>query len=101
MAKKIWDKKIGIETDWGGDESTNNLPVAGNRVQEFIKDSLNKRIGILHYDTNSNRYLCFADEQSKDKYIENPTLVELVLGTFDAPFNYTAEINLITPSLRA
>ena len=101
MAKKLYDKEINKSVDWGGDESTNNLPVSGNRVQEFIKDSLNKRIGILYYDTNSNRYLCFADEQSKDEYIENPTLVDLVLGTFDAPFNYTAEINLITPSYNA
>ena len=101
MAKKLYDKEINKSVDWGGDESTDNLPVAGKRVQEFIKDSLNKRIGILHFDTNSNRYLCFADEQSKDEYLENPTLVDLVLGTFDAPFNYTAEINLHTPIYNA
>lgn len=99
--KKVYDKSIDKSADWGGDESTDNLPVAGKRIQEFIKGSLDNKIGILYYDTNSNRYLCFADEQSKDEYIENPTLVDLVLGTFDAPFNYTAEINLMTPIYNA
>ena len=45
MAKKIYDKKIDKNTDWGGDASTGNLPVAGGRVQEFVKTTLNKKAG--------------------------------------------------------
>ena len=41
MAKQYYDQKINKNTDWGGDASTGGLQVKGNRVQEFIKDSLN------------------------------------------------------------
>lgn len=43
MAKKTYNEKIAPTTDWGGDESTGGLPVAGNRVQEFIKEQLNSK----------------------------------------------------------
>lgn len=98
MAKKVWDEEIDKTVDWGGDNSTENLPVAGRRVQEFIKNQLNSKMGVFYYDTANNRYIVFADADSRDKYLENPTLTELVLGTFDAPFNYTAEILLTTPN---
>ena len=101
MAKKYYDKEIDKNTDWGGDESTGDIPVLGSRVQEFVKNTLNNKMGIFHYDEDSNRYLCFADEYNRDSYLENPTLVELVLGAFDAPFNFTAEINLMTPIYNA
>ena len=38
----------------------------------------------------------FADNETKDSYLEDPTQTELILGTFDAPFNYTASISMIT-----
>ena len=40
MAKEYYDKKIGPETDWGGDSSTGGKQVKGSRVQEFIKEQL-------------------------------------------------------------
>ena len=40
MAKKIWDEPIDKYIDWGGDDNTNNLPVSGERVQEFIKNNI-------------------------------------------------------------
>ena len=40
MAKKIYDEKISKSTDWGGDESTGGLPVAGGRIQEYLKEQL-------------------------------------------------------------
>ena len=43
MAKKTYNEKITPKTDWGGDSSTGGLPVAGYRVQEFIKEQLNLR----------------------------------------------------------
>lgn len=101
MANKIYDKEINKHTDWGGDSSTENLPVSGARVQEFIKKTLDGKMGIFYYDETNNRYLVFADIENRDLYLEDPTKNELVLGTFDAPFNYEAEINLISEPYKA
>lgn len=101
MARNVWDEPIDKNIPWDGNEDTNNLPVRGSRVEEFLKGSLNSKIGVLFYDTTNNRYLAFADEEERDKYIADPTQTELVLGTFDAPFNYTAEINLASKTYNA
>ena len=99
MAKKVYAEEINKKTDWGGDESTNNLPVSGARVQEFIKKSLDEKMGVFYYDSANNRYLVFADSESRDLYIQDPVNNhDLLLGNFDAPFNYTANINLLTPN---
>lgn len=98
MAKKVWDERINKSTDWGGDESTGGLPVAGSRVQEFIKEQLSGKMGLLHYDATNNRYLVFADADSRDAYLSDSTKTDLILGTFDAPFNYSAEILLSSPA---
>lgn len=98
MAKKIYDKKISKHSDWGGDASTENLPVSGRRVQEFIKEQLENKIGILHYDTFNNKYLAFADEENKDLYLNDPiNNKDLLMASFDAPFNYTASITMLSP----
>lgn len=89
-----------LNEDWGLDPR-NGLRYSGESVQKFIKEKLNSKMGYFHYDATSNRYLCFADEASKDAYVANPTLTELVLGAFDAPFNYEASITLLTPSYNA
>lgn len=101
MANKIYDKEINKYTDWGGDNSTENLPVSGARVQEFIKKTLEGKMGLFHYDETNNRYLVFADSDTRDQYLEDPTKNELILGTFEAPFNYEAEINLISEPYKA
>ena len=66
MAKQIWNNSINKHTDWGGDSSTNNYPVSGEKVQEFIKNSLDSKIGELYYDTQNNRYLVFSDSENRD-----------------------------------
>lgn len=101
MAKSVSKNDIqNMSEDWGLDPS-NGLPYSGAAVQKFIKKTFGSKMGYFHYDTSSNRYLVFADEESKDKYMENPTMTELVLGTFDAPFNYEASITMLTPSYNA
>ena len=43
MAKKIYDEDLqltDINVDWGGDGSTENLPLSGRVVQKFIKDNI-------------------------------------------------------------
>lgn len=101
MAKKIYDEKISKSTDWGGDESTGGLPVAGERIQEYLKEQLDGKAGIFHYDTSNNRYLVFADADTRDEYLDDPTKTGLLLGTFDAPFNYSGEITLSSPTYKA
>ena len=86
--------------DWGLDPR-NGFKYSGESVQKFIKETFDSKMGYFHYDTSSNRYLAFADEASKNEYVENPTLTELVLGSFDAPFNYEASITMLTPSYNA
>lgn len=101
MGKKVWDEPIDKTVDWGGNESTGGLPVSGAMVQKFIKDSFDGKAGLFYYDTANNRYIVFADEMTKDEYLEDPTKTDLIIGTFDAPFNYTAEINLTSPLYNA
>ena len=98
MGKKVWDEPIDKTVDWAGNESTGGLPVSGAMVQKFIKDSFDGKAGLFYYDTANNRYIVFADEMTKDEYLEDPTKTDLIIGTFDAPFNYTAEINLASPT---
>lgn len=101
MARNVWDEPIDKNIPWDGNKNTNNLPVRGRRVEEFLKDSLNSKIGVLYYDATNNRYLAFTDEEERDKYVADPTLTHLVLGTFDAPFNYSAEIILQSSTYNA
>ena len=98
---KTWNNPIDKNVDWGGDASTGGLPVSGEMVQKFIKESLDGKAGLFYYDTANNRYLVFTDEQSKEAYLADPTQTSLIIAAFDAPFNYTAEIHLATPTYNA
>lgn len=42
---KYYDGDMTRDTDWGGDDSTGNLPVSGGRLQKWLKDELNVRVG--------------------------------------------------------
>ena len=88
---------LNMSQDWGYDSST-GLPYSGRAVQKFIKEQFGTKMGYFFYDTSRNRYLAFASEASKDEYLGNPTKTELILGSFDAPFNYEAVINLLSDS---
>ena len=101
MAKQIWNNPIDKTVDWGGDATTGHLPVSGEMVQRFIKESLDGKAGLFHYDATNNRYLVFADADARDEYLLDPTKTELIIGTFDAPFNYTAEITLTSAAYNA
>ena len=73
----------------------------GQQVQEFIKKTFEGKFGVLYYDSSNNRYIVFADEENRDKYLADTTQTTLILGTFDAPFNYSASIALLSPSYAA
>ena len=104
MAKKksnvSYNQIESIKEDWSLDER-NGFPYSGESVQKFIKESLNGKAGLFYYDTTNNRYLVFANEEARDEYLADTTKTELIIGTFDAPFNYSAEIHLETPLYNA
>ncbi|MBD5384903.1 leucine-rich repeat protein [bacterium] len=96
MARKYYGK-IDKHTDWGGDESTGGLRVSGRSVQDFLRESLDGKAGLFHYDASNNRYMVFADEEAKDLYMADPAAnKDLLLANFDAPFNYEAHITLLS-----
>lgn len=94
MAEKLWYEKIDRNVDWGGDESTGNLPVAGSVVQDFIKSELNGKIGIVYHDEMAGKYLCFANDDDKDEYLADKSKEYLLLGSFVAPSSYKAKIKV-------
>lgn len=96
MASKTSNNDIkDMSQDWGMDTSV-GLPYSGAAVQKFIKDRLNSKAGFFHYDPAGSRYLVFADEQSRDTWLLNPTQEHLVIGSFDAPSNYELTVDLAT-----
>lgn len=101
MAKKIsYNKILNKSEDWGLDVN-NGYPFSGQSVQDYIKAQFEEKAGEFYYDVTNNRYLVFADSENRDLYLEDPSKTDLLIGTFDAPFNYTAEINLTSSAYNA
>ena len=110
MAIKLYEKDINKNVDWGGDESTNGLPVSGEKIQKFIKESLNGKFGFMYYDkdpegresstgvnvvnhTPTNQYIVFSDADDFALWAANPAEgSSYVLARFDAPAPATIEI---------
>ena len=105
MAKKYWDGDITLDTDWGGDATTDNLPVIGSKVQEIIKGGINSKVGYVGRveRTGQGFYVLARDEKTFLEYEKTITedepfgnlSMDGINGRFDAPFNYKMEINLL------
>lgn len=72
---KYYDGEITRDTDWGGDASTDNQPVSGGRVQEWLKNEINGKFGVARMsqiDTNTNFYSIelFASKAEEAAYDE-------------------------------
>ena len=82
---KVFDNPITLDTDWGGDASTGNLPVSGRRVQELIKNTFAKKGGCVQ--VKDKKFLqIFADEASMKKYNSNAEEYEdLVVSQVQLP----------------
>lgn len=89
---KTYNKKINRNTAWGGDMSTSGLPVAGGRVQEFIKDELNARAGAFYRPSGGNFVYCFATKEDRDLFIETGS-ESLIVDKFETESNYSVQIN--------
>lgn len=86
-----------INEDWGQDVNDSlKRGFSGAAVQKFIKSQLNSKVGKLYYDAKNTIYLCFASEETCNEYLADNTKTDLIIGKFDAPFNYTAKIDLLT-----
>lgn len=92
---KTYNEKITKNTNWGGDASTSGLPVSGYRVQEFIKDELNNKIGSIYKPEGGNKVYCFADESDKEEFIDTGN-ESLALSTFETVSNFSVRINTET-----
>ena len=104
MAKKYYDGEVTMNTNWGGDESTGNLPVIGSKVQEFIKENLKSKVGYLGTinDVGQPFYVLTRDKVSFDAYKETVTVdrpngntdIDGFIGRFNAPFTHELKIEL-------
>ncbi len=92
MAKQIYNEKISRNTSWAGDASTSGLPVAGGRVQEFIKDELNTKAGSFYRPGGGNFVYCFATKEDKDLFIQTGN-ESLIIDSFETESNYSVYIN--------
>jgi hypothetical protein len=103
MAKKR-NKKLSYNSIQSKDEDweldvRNGLKYSGESVQKWLKEQLDGKGGDFYYDATTTKYLVFADRTNRELYLENPEAhADLLIGTFDAPANYTAEIYMVTPA---
>ena len=79
------------------EHSTHILRVINEDLPDTLKQ-LDGKVGLFHYDADNNRVIAFANEEARDAYLDDPTQTHLILGAFDAPFNYSASINLLSPT---
>ena len=93
---KTYNQKINRNTAWGGDMSTSGLPVAGGRVQEFIKEELNGKAGAFYRPSGGNFVYCFATKEDRDTYADASNKDEyehLIIDRFETESNYSVYIN--------
>lgn len=101
---KYYDEPItSFDIDWGGDSNTGGVPVSGKRVQEFIKNSINSKVGYVGLYQEGGYYVLCKDaatfeEWKKTVNTDNPFgEISLINGHFDAPYNYSMKIVLLDP----
>ena len=103
MAKKYYDNEIDFTVDWGGDVNTENLPVSGKRVQEVIKNEVNSKVGCVKLYEKGGYYVLCRDENAFNEWKSTVTAdlpfgdENLIIGRFDAPYNYSMKISLLDP----
>lgn len=71
---EYYDEEITRDTDWGGDESTGNQPVSGGRVQEWLKNEINGKFGVIRISSSINEQNFYSLEMFATK--EDETLYD-------------------------
>jgi len=93
MAKKdLYTEDIDKHVNWNGDETTGGKKVRGDKVQKFIKDTFEGKVGYVHTDTEEARCYAFADEEEYKKWEADGRPEGAYISTWEAPANYSAEI---------
>ena len=64
---KYYDGQITRDTDWGGDASTENQPVSGGRVQEWLKNEINGKFGVIRMSATINEQNFYSLEMFSTK----------------------------------
>ena len=78
--------------DWGDADGLGH-PASGRYVQDFIKETLDKKFGYLFYDESSRQYIVFADEYDYNLWETNKTAnASKILARFDAPAPATISV---------
>ena len=97
MAKKTYTGDVAYTSnvDWGGDSSTQNLPLSGEAVQKWIKENLNHKAG--YFKTLGNYCYAFSNAETYSKWVEagSDNDSDLIIGKFAAPSDYSATLNII------
>ena len=81
---KYYDGEITRDTDWGGDASTENQPVSGGRIQEWLKNEINGKYGVIRISDKINEQNfytieMFATKKDEELYDEdNETYADLI-----------------------
>lgn len=101
---KYYDGEITRDTDWGGDASTDNQPVSGGRVQEWLKTNINGRYGFLNMRFNESESMyyieCFTSEDDYKKYeADKEAYGDLLLQSVQIPIS-TVEGDTFTATLK-
>lgn len=92
MARELYTEDIDKHVDWNGDETTSGKPVRGDKVQKFIKDTLEARVGYVFTDTSEARCYAFPDEEAYQEWERAGRVENTYISTWEAPANYSAEI---------
>lgn len=74
---QYYDGEITRDTDWGGDASTENQPVSGGRVQEWLKNEINGKFGVIRMSNTINEQNfysleMFATKEDEELYDNDP-----------------------------
>ena len=84
--KQTWNKPIDKHTDWGGDRSTEGLPVSGQYVQKFIKDTLEEKGGYFHSNSDEGVCYVFSDKEAYDTYVDTGVVLANTVLYFSSSF---------------
>ena len=64
---KYYDEEITRDTDWGGDESTGGVAVSGGRIQEWLKNEINGKFGVIRISSAVNERNFYSLEMFSTK----------------------------------
>lgn len=90
---EYYDGEINRNTDWGGDASTENTPVSGGRIQEWLKNEINGKYGVIRVSSSINENNFYTLEMfstkedemlydsDKDTYQDLVTVVPIPIST--------------------